>query len=184
MLHSREGCTAKVLFEHFIKVWPLIQFILELAKDRSLHLKTKVDGSLVITVYWKPTHTDRYLKFRSHNHYCQERACMCTACMTEPRKLLPDQTKRQIHSEITKQRRTFATLLWFQIWQIFCTILPMQCRQWQNSRGEMLKNCFPDHLFWETHLFWGIRVFWVFQMPDPGFSYTHFPQVLVGLSMR
>ena len=37
----------------------------------------KVDGTLDVNVYWKPTHTDKYLHFRSHHpiHVMQERTC-------------------------------------------------------------------------------------------------------------
>ena len=67
--------TAEVLLEHLNRIRPSIQFTLELEKDRTLpfldtHLRRKVDGTLDVTVYRKPTHTDRYLNFRSHqpNH--------------------------------------------------------------------------------------------------------------------
>ena len=64
--------TAEVLLEHLNRIRPSIQFTLELEKDGSLpfldtHLRRKVDGTLDVTVYRKPTHTDRYLNFRSHH---------------------------------------------------------------------------------------------------------------------
>ena len=64
--------TVKGLLNHLSSIQPSIQFILEMEKDGFLlfldtHLRRKKYGTLDITVYWKTTHTDRYLNFRSHH---------------------------------------------------------------------------------------------------------------------
>ena len=64
--------TAKVLLEHHNRILLPIQFTLELEKDESLpfistHLRRKVDGTLDVTIYRKPNHTDRYMNFQSHH---------------------------------------------------------------------------------------------------------------------
>ena len=71
MLHSQKG-TAEVLLEHLNRIWPSMQFTLELEEDKSLpfldtHLRGKVDSTSDVTVYRKPTHINRYLNFRSHH---------------------------------------------------------------------------------------------------------------------
>ena len=60
--------------QHINSVDPAIRFTVEDKKeDGSIHfldtiVKPEVDGSLSITVYRKPTHTDQYLQWDSHHH--------------------------------------------------------------------------------------------------------------------
>ena len=62
------------LLQHINSVDPAIRFTLEDNKeDGSIPfldtiVKPEVDGSLSITVYRKPTHTDQYLQWDSHHH--------------------------------------------------------------------------------------------------------------------
>ncbi len=64
--------TVKGLLSHLNSVRPSIRFTVEVERDRSLPflenlLQRRDDGSLAVTVYRKPTHTDRYLDFQSHH---------------------------------------------------------------------------------------------------------------------
>ena len=57
---------------HLNSIQPTIQFTIELETDGCLpFLDTQItrhqDGSLSTKVYWKKTHTDKYLDFRSHH---------------------------------------------------------------------------------------------------------------------
>ena len=60
--------------QHINSVDPAIRFTVEDNKeDGSIPfldtiVKPEADGSLSITVYWKPTHTDQYLQWDSHHH--------------------------------------------------------------------------------------------------------------------
>ncbi len=60
------------LLNHLNSVKPSIKFTMESDEDIKLPLldcllKRESDGMLTSTVYRKPTHTDRYLHFRSHH---------------------------------------------------------------------------------------------------------------------
>ena len=60
------------LLDHLNSVRPPIQFTVEQERDGTLPfldtcIQRKEDGSLDITVYRKPTHTDRYLQYSSHH---------------------------------------------------------------------------------------------------------------------
>ena len=64
--------TMEGLLSHLNSVRPSIKFTVEVEKEGSLPfldalLQRKDDGNLDVTVYRKPTHTDRYLDFRSHH---------------------------------------------------------------------------------------------------------------------
>ena len=60
--------------QHINSVDPAIKFTVEDNKeDGSIPfldtiVKPEVNGSLSITVYWKPTHTDQYLQWDSHHN--------------------------------------------------------------------------------------------------------------------
>ena len=61
-----------VFLEHLNNIRPSIQFTMQLEEngvmpflDCELHRRN--DGSLDVTVFRKPTHTDRYMNFRSHH---------------------------------------------------------------------------------------------------------------------
>ena len=59
--------------QHINSVDPAIRFTVEDKEDGSIPLldtivKPEVDGSLSISVYRKPTHTDQYLQWDSHHH--------------------------------------------------------------------------------------------------------------------
>ena len=64
--------TVEELLTHLNSVRPSIRFTVEVEKDGRLPfldtlLQRRDDGSLDVTVYRKPTHTDRYLDFHSHH---------------------------------------------------------------------------------------------------------------------
>ena len=67
----RKGSTEKLL-HHLNGVRPTIKFTVEQEEDGTLPfldtlLRRREDGSLDVSVYRKPTHTDRYLHFESHH---------------------------------------------------------------------------------------------------------------------
>ena len=67
------------LLSHLNSVEPSIQFTLEREKDRHLSfLDLSVyrgeQGNLEISVYSKPTHTDKYLAFDSHHPVCHKKS--------------------------------------------------------------------------------------------------------------
>ena len=64
--------TVEALLGHLNSARPSIKFTVEVEKDGTLPfldtlLRRKRDGTLDVTIYRKPTHTDRYLDFRSHH---------------------------------------------------------------------------------------------------------------------
>ena len=69
------------LLNHLNGVRPTIKFTMELEKDGTLpFLDTKLTrregGTLDVTVFRKPTHTDRYLHFSSHHPASAKRAAV------------------------------------------------------------------------------------------------------------
>ena len=67
----RKGSTEELL-HHLNRVRPTIKFTVEQEEDGTLPfldtlLRRREDGSLDVSVYRKPTHTDRYLHFESHH---------------------------------------------------------------------------------------------------------------------
>ena len=59
--------------QHINSVDPTMQFTVETNKDGAMPfldtiVKPESDGTLLITVYRKPTHTDQYLQWDSHHH--------------------------------------------------------------------------------------------------------------------
>ena len=73
-LSSTRKPTNKGFLQHINSVDPAIRFTVEDNKeDGSIPfldtiVKPEADGSLSITVYRKPTHTDQYLQWDSHHH--------------------------------------------------------------------------------------------------------------------
>ena len=60
------------LLQHLTSICPSIKFTMEVEREGKLPflnnlLRRNSDGSLDITVYRKPTDTDRYLSFQSHH---------------------------------------------------------------------------------------------------------------------
>ena len=67
-----KGNTVEEFLTHLNNLKPTIRFTMELETDQGLpfldaHLRKGADGSLVTSVYRKPTHTDRYLQYDSHH---------------------------------------------------------------------------------------------------------------------
>ena len=64
------------ILQHITSVDPAIQFTVETNnEDGGIQfldtiVKPEADGNLSITVYRKPTHTDQYLQWDSHQHLC------------------------------------------------------------------------------------------------------------------
>ena len=78
--------TVEGLLDHLTSVRPSIRLTVEVEKDGGLpflntRLQRREDGGLDVTVYRKPTHTDRYLVFQSH-HPPMSRGDWSSACMT------------------------------------------------------------------------------------------------------
>ena len=70
-----DSCVHKQEFlQHINSVHPAIQFRMETNKEDGsipfldIIVKPEADGTLSITVYRKPTHTDQYLQWYSHHH--------------------------------------------------------------------------------------------------------------------
>jgi len=63
--------TSQEFHDHLNSVNPNIQFTKELEKDNRISFldttKTRVRGSIQVSVYRKPTHTDKYLDYNSHH---------------------------------------------------------------------------------------------------------------------
>ena len=90
------------LLQHINSVHPSIQFTHEV-KDSEHHLfflnillKQEDDGAISMSVYRKPTHTDRYLDFRSHHPLVDKAAVVRTlfsraACITSCAKRLEEE---------------------------------------------------------------------------------------------
>ena len=65
-------CTVEELLTHLNNVRPSIKFTAEVEKDGRLPfldtlLQRRDDGSLDVSVYRKPMHTNRYLDLHSHH---------------------------------------------------------------------------------------------------------------------
>jgi hypothetical protein len=70
-------------FGHINSIEPDIKFTMEKESNNSIafldtRITRKSDGSLISTVYRKPTHTNRYLNFRSENPLGHKRAVVKT----------------------------------------------------------------------------------------------------------
>ena len=70
------------LLNHLNSIRPSIKFTMELEEDGSIpfldtRVTRKVEGKLDITVYRKPTHTDRYLHFSSHPTHVKKGLVRC-----------------------------------------------------------------------------------------------------------
>ena len=69
-----KGVNKHGFLEHINSVDPAIKFTAEDNKEDGSFpfldtiVKPEADGTLSITVYWKPTHTDQYLQWDSHHH--------------------------------------------------------------------------------------------------------------------
>ena len=70
------------LLQHLNDIESKIQFTVEVASDGKLPyldvIECLVDGSLKTCIYWKPTHTDRYLDYASYHHLSHKRAVVRT----------------------------------------------------------------------------------------------------------
>ena len=71
VISAVSGSEAEHLLSHLNSLEPSIQFTLEREKDRhlpflDLNVSRGVQGNLEISVYRKPTHTDKYLAFDSN----------------------------------------------------------------------------------------------------------------------
>jgi hypothetical protein len=69
------------LLNHLNDVHPTIKFTMELEKEGSLpfldtRLTRREEGTLDVTVFRKPTYTDRYLHFNSHHPVSAKRAAV------------------------------------------------------------------------------------------------------------
>ena len=69
---------------HLNSIGPHVQFTYEVEQEGAISfLDTKTtrwtDGSIVVTVYRKPTNTDKYLDFESHHHVQHKRAVARTS---------------------------------------------------------------------------------------------------------
>ena len=69
---AMDGRHVNGFLEHINSQYPSIKFIMERENDMSLPfldtlLTRKENGKLDMSVYRKPTHTDRYLKYLSHH---------------------------------------------------------------------------------------------------------------------
>ena len=65
VIHKRAN--KQGFLQHINSVDPAIRFTVEDNKEDTI-VKPEVDGSLSISVYRKPTHTDQYLQWDSHHH--------------------------------------------------------------------------------------------------------------------
>ena len=74
--------------EHINSIDPHIKFTIKPEKDSKLpfmDLCTHIlnDGSMKITIYMKPTHTDQYLNFKSHHPLTHKRSVVHTLTYRE-----------------------------------------------------------------------------------------------------
>ena len=82
-INDSHACIHKQFIEefhaHLNSIDPHVQFTYEVEKEGAISfLDTKTtrqtDGSIAVTVYHKPTNTDKYLDFDSHHHVQHKRA--------------------------------------------------------------------------------------------------------------
>ena len=109
----RKGSTKEFLY-HLNRVRPTIKFTVEQEEDGTLLFldtlfRMREDGSLDVSVYRKPTHTDRYLHFESHHPAHVKRGVVRSAHRTTFRRKLT--TLLESSSRMVTLQTLSATLL-------------------------------------------------------------------------
>ena len=101
--------------EHINSIDPHIKFTIKPEKDSKLpfmDLCTHIlnDGSMKITIYMKPTHTDQYLNFKSHHPLTHKRSVVHTLTYREEWALAPPPSSAKRPPSTNNPRRPILEL--------------------------------------------------------------------------
>ena len=103
-------CSTEKLLHHLNRVKPTIKFTVKQEEDGTLPfldtlLRRTEDGSLDVSVYRKPTHTDQYLHLQSH-HLTHVKRGVVRSLHDRAREIISTTFRRQLTTLLESSSKT------------------------------------------------------------------------------